>query len=129
MFVACQYLLTVSVIQGIESARGALILFADADGASKFEDLSKLEEALANLVGHDVTKNPNEVSDSIAMVIGSRAHLEKESLATRSVFRCVLFFLLPWWSLSVNWTRRRRPRAYVRDGQQHPPEYILHMLQ
>ncbi|KAF9421742.1 hypothetical protein HW555_002423 [Spodoptera exigua] len=34
---------------GIESCRGASILFADADGASKFEDLTKLETALKEL--------------------------------------------------------------------------------
>lgn len=78
-------------LQGIESARGALILFADADGASKFEDLTKLEIALKDLVSHDPTTHPNEISDSIALVIGSRAHLEKESLATRSVFRYLYF--------------------------------------
>lgn len=32
------------------SARGAILLFADADGATKFSDLSKLEESLKSLV-------------------------------------------------------------------------------
>lgn len=61
-------------------------MFADADGASKFEDLTKLEAALKELC-YDPVLQPNDVSNSIAIVIGSRAHLEKESLATRSVFR------------------------------------------
>lgn len=73
--------------QGIQSSRGAIILFADADGATKFEDLNKLETALADLVGHSAVTEPNIVSEDTAVVIGSRAHLEKESLATRSVFR------------------------------------------
>lgn len=44
---------------------------------------------MKDLVKHDTITHPNEVSGSIALVIGSRAHLEKESLATRSVFRSV----------------------------------------
>ncbi|KOB63103.1 Wollknaeuel [Operophtera brumata] len=56
-----------AVRMGIECARGASILFADADGASKFEDLSKLEVALTDLVKYDVTTHPNEVCDSIAL--------------------------------------------------------------
>lgn len=75
------------LLQGIESCRGATILFADADGASKFEDLTKLEVALKGLTKCDLLSQPSEVSESTAIVIGSRAHLEKESLATRSVFR------------------------------------------
>ncbi|KAH9638230.1 hypothetical protein HF086_013668 [Spodoptera exigua] len=64
---------------GIESCRGASILFADADGASKFEDLTKLETALKEL-SYDPILQPNDVSNSIAIVIGSRAHLEKENI-------------------------------------------------
>ena len=36
--------------QGVQSSRGALILFADADGATKFEDISKLELAMKLLI-------------------------------------------------------------------------------
>ncbi|XP_026747509.1 dolichyl-phosphate beta-glucosyltransferase [Trichoplusia ni] len=84
---------------GIESCRGASILFADADGASKFEDLTKLESALKDLIKCDPLSAPDKVSDSIAIVIGSRAHLEQESLATRSLFRNILmygFHFLVW---------------------------------
>lgn len=34
----------------MQSARGAVLLFADADGATKFADLSKLEARLKELV-------------------------------------------------------------------------------
>lgn len=40
-----------SNLQGVQSARGHVILFADADGATKFPDIAKLEEALSKLVG------------------------------------------------------------------------------
>lgn len=84
---------------GILSSRGASILFADADGASKFEDLSKLEKALKGITNFDSITQPKDISQSKAIVIGSRAHLEKESLATRSVFRNILmygFHFLVW---------------------------------
>ncbi|CAG9091663.1 unnamed protein product [Plutella xylostella] len=84
---------------GVQSARGALILFADADGASKFEDLTKLEESLKETVNVNPLTQPGDVANSIALVIGSRAHLEKESLATRSLFRNILmygFHFLVW---------------------------------
>lgn len=75
------------IIQGIYSCRGASILFADADGASKFEDLTKLELALKEITKCDPVNQPQPLSNALALVIGSRAHLEKESLAKRSIFR------------------------------------------
>jgi hypothetical protein len=41
-------------VQGMQCARGAVILFADADGATKFCDLAKLESSLKDVVkGND----------------------------------------------------------------------------
>lgn len=42
--------LTRRLLQGMQSARGAVLLFADADGATKFSDLTKLEDSLRELV-------------------------------------------------------------------------------
>lgn len=84
---------------GVQSCRGAVILFADADGASKFEDLTKLEEALKVIMKCDYITDPSNVKNSVAIAIGSRAHLEQESLATRSIFRNILmygFHFLVW---------------------------------
>lgn len=39
-------LLTCIFAQGMQSARGLTLLFADADGATKFQDLEKLETVL-----------------------------------------------------------------------------------
>ncbi|CAK1544718.1 unnamed protein product [Leptosia nina] len=83
---------------GILSCRGASILFADADGASKFEDLEKLEIALMELIKCQ-SQQLQEISNGSAIVIGSRAHLEEESLAKRSFFRNILmygFHFLVW---------------------------------
>lgn len=46
-------------------ARGELVLFADADGASKFPDLDKLESAMEQ----------TRTSSGYGMALGSRAHL------------------------------------------------------
>ena len=53
-------------------ARGKWLLFADADGASKFSDLDKLDAEMIRIV-----KKP----ENLAVVCGSRAHLEEESIA------------------------------------------------
>ncbi|XP_049679319.1 dolichyl-phosphate beta-glucosyltransferase isoform X2 [Accipiter gentilis] len=58
--------------KGVFSSRGKKILMADADGATKFEDIEKVEEGLKNLQPW-----PNQM----AISCGSRAHLEKDSIA------------------------------------------------
>ena len=68
-------------------SRGRTLLFADADGATRFSDISKLESALNKLD----TSN----SDGMAIVCGSRAHLEKDSIAqvtTHHSFMHTFFF-------------------------------------
>lgn len=62
-------------------------MFADADGATKFRDFVKLETEMTE----KWTEN--------GIVIGSRAHLEDDAIATRSFFRTILmhgFHLLVW---------------------------------
>ncbi|XP_018572044.1 dolichyl-phosphate beta-glucosyltransferase [Anoplophora glabripennis] len=84
---------------GMQSARGSLVLFADADGATKFCDLEKLENSLNNLICCDYLKEPSIAEELLAISIGSRAHLEDESVATRSFFRTILmygFHFLVW---------------------------------
>lgn len=78
-----------AVRMGMMSTRGKFLLFADADGATKFNDIEKLEESM---------KDFSDKTDKI-IAIGSRAHLEKESIAKRSVFRTFLmygFHFLVW---------------------------------
>ncbi|XP_007555083.1 dolichyl-phosphate beta-glucosyltransferase [Poecilia formosa] len=79
-----------AVRMGTLSSRGKLILMADADGATKFSDLDKVEAGLK-----DVITGP----ENLAISCGSRAHLEKDSVAQRSVFRTFLmygFHFLVW---------------------------------
>lgn len=78
---------------GMLSSRGQQLLFADADGATKFEDITKLQATLEL-----ITKDQPE-KQSLGLVCGSRAHLEQEAIASRSVFRTFLmkgFHLLVW---------------------------------
>ncbi|KAM9846639.1 dolichyl-phosphate beta-glucosyltransferase [Aulostomus maculatus] len=79
-----------AVRMGTLSSRGKLILMADADGATKFADIEKVEAGL-----NDLSPKP----ENMAISCGSRAHLEKESVAQRSMFRTFLmygFHFLVW---------------------------------
>ncbi|XP_067889565.1 dolichyl-phosphate beta-glucosyltransferase isoform X3 [Heterodontus francisci] len=79
-----------AVKMGVLSSRGRYVLMADADGATKFADIEKLEAALK-----DLQPGP----DNMAISCGSRAHLEKETIAKRSYFRTLLmygFHFLVW---------------------------------
>ncbi|CAF1034580.1 unnamed protein product [Adineta steineri] len=67
---------------GVLSARGQWILFADADGATKFSDFTKVENK-----ARDNIKNNNIV------VCGSRRHLEQDSVSKRSAFRTLLMYV------------------------------------
>lgn len=76
---------------GMQSSRGKYLLFADADGATKFADYTLLEKSILALSSKSWEKE--------AISIGSRAHLEEESTAQRSFFRTILmhgFHTLVW---------------------------------
>ncbi|XP_068701650.1 dolichyl-phosphate beta-glucosyltransferase-like [Montipora foliosa] len=80
-----------AVRMGVLSSRGRRILMADADGASKFADLARLQVALDDLNG----KKGNKA----VIVCGSRAHLQDEAVAERSLLRNFLmygFHFLVW---------------------------------
>lgn len=68
-----------AVRMGMLRARGDNLLFADADGATTFADLVKLERVLEELN-----------KDGEGLVCGSRAHLEQDSIASRTAVRTVL---------------------------------------
>jgi len=78
---------------GVNVARGQYILFADADGATSFPDIEKLEAAMKALE----TKN----SSNGNVVVGSRNHLlvNEKVMAKRSQGRNILmhgFHFLVW---------------------------------
>nr|XP_022921173.1 dolichyl-phosphate beta-glucosyltransferase [Onthophagus taurus] len=81
---------------GIQCGRGSLLLFVDADGATKFADFDKVEKKLFELIS---TTNSKDSADKLAMSIGSRSHLQDEAVAERSLFRTILmygFHFLVW---------------------------------
>jgi len=84
---------------GVLSCRGEFILFADADGATRFSDLDKLQSAFGLLLrkARPTRSEPDWKFPSI--ICGSRAHLEQEAIASRSLFRTFLmhgFHFLVW---------------------------------
>lgn len=71
-------------------SRGKLILFADADGASKFSDFERLEKIVKkNCSSFEVSFCfilkliflNYKIKDDRIVVCGSRRHLEKDSIA------------------------------------------------
>lgn len=84
---------------GVQSTRGAVILFADADGATKFPDLEKLESSLKEIVKVDYETAPDAAASCLGIVCGSRAHLEEQAISSRSYLRTLLmhgFHFLVW---------------------------------
>jgi len=71
-----------AVKRGMMCARGKYLLFADADGATKFSDIERVEKSLKEI------ENINQYG----MAIGSRAHLEDKAVAKRSPFRNLLMY-------------------------------------
>ncbi|XP_075081720.1 uncharacterized protein LOC107775648 isoform X1 [Nicotiana tabacum] len=83
-----------AIRKGMLHSRGELLLMLDADGATKVDDLEKLENQI-----HAVAKKGNQhedsagkdstvrISDVPAAAFGSRAHLEEKALATRKWYR------------------------------------------
>lgn len=83
-----------AVRMGMLRSRGEILLFADADGATTFSEYLKVEKSLKSLCSDE-----SDLSEALAISCGSRAHLEQESVATRSLFRTVLmygFHFLVW---------------------------------
>ncbi|EJU03764.1 hypothetical protein DACRYDRAFT_49430 [Dacryopinax primogenitus] len=71
-----------AVKHGVLHSRGARILFVDADGATKFEDLRRVWKECARL---------ERVGAGYACVVGSRAHLVgTDAVVKRSLIRNIL---------------------------------------
>lgn len=69
-----------AVSQGMQFTRGKLALFVDADGASKFSDISLLEDAIKEIE-----------TDGFGVAVGSRAHMvQSDAVVKRSFIRNLL---------------------------------------
>ncbi|XP_008473528.1 dolichyl-phosphate beta-glucosyltransferase [Diaphorina citri] len=90
-----------AVTLGTKCARGSIILFADADGATKFADLEKLEDKLKELTDGDYIEDKNNAAGCNGVIVGSRAHLEALANVQRSFFRNILmkgFHFIVWFT-------------------------------
>ncbi|EUB63767.1 Dolichyl-phosphate beta-glucosyltransferase [Echinococcus granulosus] len=70
---------------GMLSARGKFLLFADADGATRFRDIEKLEKQMAFMIA-------SKWDGRMAVICGSRAHLQAEATAKRNPLRNLLMY-------------------------------------
>jgi len=79
-----------AVKRGMMVARGKYLLMVDADGATKFSDLDKIEKEIHKI----------ETTKGHGISIGSRAHLQDVAVAKRSFSRNVLMwgfhFVVAW---------------------------------
>ncbi|XP_024031037.1 dolichyl-phosphate beta-glucosyltransferase [Morus notabilis] len=83
-----------AIRKGMLHSRGELLLMLDADGATKVNDLEKLENQIHAVakkefqLGDSATSDSSfRVSDVPIVAFGSRAHLEEKALATRKWYR------------------------------------------
>lgn len=101
---------------GVLASRGEYCLFVDADGATKFSYLTKLFEYIkdkrksysqADLSSLEKNFGAKFDAKMFPMAIGSRAHLEKDSIAKRSFFRTILMYGFHFivWLLTVKTVR------------------------
>lgn len=78
-----------AVRQGMLHIRGKYGLFADADGASKFSDISELLSNIKTIETNKAKTNANPA----AVVLGSRAHMvNTEVVIKRSLLRNILMY-------------------------------------
>lgn len=108
-----------AVRHGMMHARGAFILFADADGATRFSDLRLIAAEMVRII----------TPAGQGIVVGSRAHLvTSEAVVKRSflrnlLMRCfhlILSLLLRPPTLSMLWHKVLPPGASVRRLPQQP---------
>ncbi|CAN6565586.1 unnamed protein product [Malus baccata var. baccata] len=82
-----------AIRKGMLHSRGELLLMLDADGATKVNDVEKLEKQIHAVAEQDKFRDSSagnssfRISDIPVAAFGSRAHLEGKALATRKWYR------------------------------------------
>ena len=80
-----------AVQQGMLHARGEWLLMADADGATEFKDLEALESKAKQVEEERTKKGELSRNDGI-VIVGSRAHYERDAVAKRAWYRNILMY-------------------------------------
>ncbi|KAL6977363.1 dolichyl-phosphate beta-glucosyltransferase, partial [Sarracenia purpurea var. burkii] len=75
-----------AIRKGMLHSRGELLLMLDADGATKVNDLEKLENQICAVAKRELgnlsaSDSSSRISDIPIAAFGSRAHLEEKALA------------------------------------------------
>ncbi|RZC50513.1 hypothetical protein C5167_018946 [Papaver somniferum] len=82
-----------AIRKGMLHSRGELLLMLDADGATKVNDLEKLESQIRAQAEKEIqsaavpSDSSSRISDIPIAAFGSRAHLEEKALASRKWYR------------------------------------------
>ncbi|OVA05117.1 Glycosyl transferase [Macleaya cordata] len=82
-----------AIRKGMLHSRGELLLMLDADGATKVNDLEKLECQIRAVAEKELrlgavnSDSSSRISDIPIAAFGSRAHLEEKALASRKWYR------------------------------------------
>ncbi|XP_059666248.1 uncharacterized protein LOC132312047 [Cornus florida] len=83
-----------AIRKGMLHSRGELLLMLDADGATKVNDLEKLENQIRSVAQKELdfgdlasSNSSSRICDIPIAAFGSRAHLEEKALATRKWYR------------------------------------------
>ncbi|KAL6977357.1 dolichyl-phosphate beta-glucosyltransferase [Sarracenia purpurea var. burkii] len=81
-----------AIRKGMLHSRGELLLMLDADGATKVNDLEKLENQICAVAKRELgdlsaSDSSSRISDIPIAAFGSRAHLEEKALAARKWYR------------------------------------------
>jgi dolichyl-phosphate beta-glucosyltransferase len=103
-----------AVTHGMRHARGAYVIFADADGASRFSDLGKLME------------NCDRVADAKgrAVGVGSRAHM----VGSEAVVKVRSKNSPPFLSISQHVDIVQTQRSFLRNALMHSFHLFLRLL-
>jgi dolichyl-phosphate beta-glucosyltransferase len=80
-----------AVKRGMMVARGEYLLMVDADGATEMRDVEKLERSLKQKMVMSVSVNTTDPL-RLGVAVGSRAHLEQDAVARRTLLRNVLMW-------------------------------------
>ena len=101
------------------SSRGEKILMVDADGATKFSDLDKVEKALDELQGG---------KEDMAVSVGSRAHLQDDAVAQVRIPFILIFIATEAHTFPAPLYIRLSIQLHIRLNTSTPHSFLYNFL-